>query len=330
VHRLGSVRAAVRRREGIATATLDLTTGDRDAGLRLDAFLAAREVAPSRAAAQRLIAAGAVLVDGRTRPKNHRMQAGERVSVQPSEESPELGGEEVPAFTIAFEDDHLMVVDKPAGLVTHPAPGHAGPTLAEALRGRAAGGGDPQRAGIVHRLDRDTSGLLVVAKDDAAFAALQRQMKDREVRREYLALVAGRPDAESGTIDAPIGRDRARRTLVSTRSDRPRSAVTHFEVLERLPHTALLKVRLETGRTHQIRAHLAAIGHPVCGDAPYGGRACGERLGLERQFLHARAIVFSHPVTGESVTCESKPPADLLRALDAARREPVSGGPVGD
>ena len=258
------------------------------------------------------------------------MQPGERVSVEHPEERPEAAVEAAPAFEIAFEDDHLMVVDKPAGLVTHPAPGHTGPTLAEALRGRAAGGGDPQRAGIVHRLDRDTSGLLVVAKDDEAFEALQRQMKDREVRREYLALVTGGPDAESGTIDAPIGRDRARRTLVSTSSDRPRDAVTHFEVLERLPRTTLLRVTLETGRTHQIRAHLAAIGHPVCGDAPYGGRACGTRLGLSRQFLHARAIVFSHPVTGESVTCESKPPADLLRALDAARREPVSGGPDGD
>jgi 23S rRNA pseudouridine1911/1915/1917 synthase len=141
--------------------------------------------------------------------------------------------------------------------------------------------------------------------------------------------VTGHPDAESGTIDAPIGRDRARRTLVSTTTDRPRSAVTHFEVLERLPRTALLRVRLETGRTHQIRAHLAAIDHPVCGDPQYGGRACGRRLGLERQFLHAGKVMFSHPVTGELLDCESKPPADLRRALDVARREPVSGGPDG-
>jgi 23S rRNA pseudouridine1911/1915/1917 synthase len=233
------------------------------------------------------------------------------------------------SFDVVFEDEHLMVVDKPAGLVTHPAPGHQGPTLAGALRGRAAGGPDPQRAGIVHRLDRDTSGLLVVAKDEASYEALQKQMKAREVGREYVALVTGHPDAESGTIDAPIGRDRARRTLVSTSTDRPRSAVTHFEVLERLPRTALLGVRLETGRTHQIRAHLAAIDHPVCGDPQYGGRACGRRLGLGRQFLHAGKVMFSHPVTGELQICESKPPADLRRALDAARREPVSGGPDG-
>jgi len=234
------------------------------------------------------------------------------------------------AFDVVYEDDHLLVVDKPAGLVTHPAPGHRGPTLAEALAGRARGGPDPARAGIVHRLDRDTSGLLVVARSEEAHRMLQAQLKARAVRREYLALVSGHPDAESGTIDAPIGRDRVRRTVVSTRSDRPRPAVTRFELVERLPRTALLDVRLETGRTHQIRAHLAAIDHPVCGDRQYGGRACGRRLGLERQFLHAKSLTFSHPETGEIIRCESKPPADLGRALDLARREPVSGGPDGD
>jgi 23S rRNA pseudouridine1911/1915/1917 synthase len=238
--------------------------------------------------------------------------------------------DEAPRFEVVYEDPDLLVVDKPAGLVTHPAPGHRGPTLAEALRGRAAGGADPERAGIVHRLDRDTSGLLVVAKTDAAHAALGAALKARDIRREYLALVTGHPQAESGTIDAPLGRDRSRRTLVSTRSDRPRDAVTRFVVLERLPATTLLRVSLETGRTHQIRAHLAAIGHPVCGDPQYGGRPCGRRLGLERQFLHAATLMFSHPRTGEIVECESKPPVDLRRALDAARREPVSGGPDGD
>jgi 23S rRNA pseudouridine1911/1915/1917 synthase len=154
-------------------------------------------------------------------------------------------------------------------------------------------------------------------------------MKAREVRREYLALVEGQPDAESGTIDAPIGRDRVRRTLQSTRTDNPRDAVTHFEVLERLGRTALLRVRLETGRTHQIRAHLTAIDHPVVGDAPYGGGQAGARLGLDRQFLHADRLMFRHPRSGGQVTCESKPPDSLRRALDVARREPVSGGPDG-
>jgi 23S rRNA pseudouridine1911/1915/1917 synthase len=155
-------------------------------------------------------------------------------------------------------------------------------------------------------------------------------MRAREVKREYLALVPGHPDADSGTIDAPIGRDRSRRTVVSTRTDKPRGAVTHFRVLERLPRTTLLRVQLETGRTHQIRAHLAAIGHPVCGDAAYGGRDCGRRLGLGRQFLHSAKVMFRHPFGGELVACESKLPVDLCRALDTEKREPVSGGPDGD
>ncbi len=298
--------------------------------MRLDAFLAVHGAAPSRAAAQRLIAAGAVSVDGRPRPKNHRMAAGEEVRVTEMA-PPGRPAEAAPApFEVVYEDDDLLVVDKPAGVVTHPAPGHRGPTLAEALSGRVAGGEHPERAGIVHRLDRDTSGLLVVARSDEVHAELQRMIRAREVTREYLALVSGHPDAERGIIDAPLGRDRARRTLMSTRTDRGRSAVTHFEVLERLPRSALLRVRLETGRTHQIRAHLSEIGHPVCGDPAYGGSDCGRRLGLTRQFLHSHRLMFRHPTTREIVTCESKPPVDLRHALDVARREPVSGGPDGD
>jgi 23S rRNA pseudouridine1911/1915/1917 synthase len=258
-----------------------------------------------------------VLVDGRARAKNHRLAPGETVTVDEASRT-QAPREPGPSFEIVLEDEHLMVVDKPPGLVTHPAPGHRGPTLADALGGR-----------IVHRLDRDTSGLLMVAKTEAAHLALQAQLKAREVRREYLALVSGHPDAETGTIDAPLGRDRRRRTQMSTRTDTPRRAVTHFEVVERLPRTALLRVRLETGRTHQIRAHLAAIEHPICGDPAYGGATCGRRLGLERQFLHATMLMFRHPATGEIEVCESKPPVDLHRALDAAKREPVSGGPDG-
>jgi 23S rRNA pseudouridine1911/1915/1917 synthase len=319
----------VGRREECATSDDDLIAAGEDAGLRLDAFLAARGATPSRAAAQRLIEAGAVTVEGRARPKNHRLAEGERVSVRASEEAARSRDPEPVELRIVHEDEHLLVVDKPAGLVTHPAPGHRGPTLAEALARRVAGGTDPERQGIVHRLDRDTSGLLVVARTEEAHAALQRMLRRREITREYLALVAGRPDADSGTIDAPIGRDRARRTVMSTRTDRGRDAVTRFEVLERFPRTTLLRVELETGRTHQIRAHLAAIGHPVCGDPAYGGAECGRRLGLERQFLHARKLMFRHPITRESHACESKPPVDLRHALDVARREPVSGGPDG-
>jgi 23S rRNA pseudouridine1911/1915/1917 synthase len=231
---------------------------------------------------------------------------------------------------VVYEDDDLMVVDKAAGVVVHPAPGHEGPTLAQALAGRAAGGPDPERAGIVHRLDRDTSGLMLVAKSEQAYAELQRMIRDREVTREYLALVSGQPEGDSGTIDAPLGRDRARRTVQSTHTDKARDAVTHFRVLERFPRTSLLEVRLETGRTHQIRAHLEAIGHPVCGDEAYGGADCGRRLGLSRQFLHSCHLRFSHPITGEFLDCESKPPVDLRPILDVASREPVSGGPDGD
>ena len=313
---------------GAPIAAERLTAEPGDAGLRLDVFLAARGAAGSRASAERLIEAGAVTVAGRRRSKSHRMAAGEEVTlVAPAAAEAEV---EPAPFEVVFEDEHLLVVDKPAGVVVHPAPGHRGPTLAQALAGRAAGGPDPERPGIVHRLDRDTSGLMVVARSGSVHTALQRMLRAREIRREYLALVTGHPDAESGTIDAPLGRDRQRRTVVSTRTDRPRRAVTHFKVLERLPRTALLRVRLETGRTHQIRAHLAAIDHPVCGDRAYGGSGCGRRLGLERQFLHAEKLMFSHPATGEIVLCESKPPVDLRRALDAARREPVSGGPDGD
>ena len=314
---------------GAPIAAQRLTAGDGDAGLRLDAFLAARGAVASRAAAERLIDAGAVAVDGVRRSKSHRLSAGEQVTAGPPPAGDPDAAKPV-SFEIVFEDEQLLVVDKPAGVVVHPAPGHRGATLAEALSAKAAGGPDPERPGIVHRLDRDTSGLMVVARSAATYEALQRMLRAREIKREYLALVAGHPGAESGTIDAPIGRDRARRTVMSTRTDRPRHAVTHFTVLERLPRTALLRVRLETGRTHQIRAHLAAIDHPVCGDRQYSGAGCGRRLGLERQFLHSERLVFKHPATRELIVCESKPPVDLRRALDAARREPVSGGPDGD
>jgi 23S rRNA pseudouridine1911/1915/1917 synthase len=304
---------------------------EEDAGLRLDAALVSRGAVRSRSRAQRLIEAGRVTVDGRARKASHRVAAGERVAV---EETGGDGAGEGPqpevSFTVPYEDEHLMVVDKAAGVVVHPGAGRTQGTLSQALAGRAAGGPDPERRGIVHRLDRDTSGLLVVAKSDEAYAALSEMLRERRVHREYLALVDGRPDARSGTIDAPIGRDRDRRTVMSTRTDRARSAVTHFEVLEVLPRTTLLSVRLETGRTHQIRAHLAAIGHPICGDTRYGGGSCGRRLGLSRQFLHSMKLMFEHPMRGGTSLCESKAPADLRRALDVARREQVSGGPDGD
>ena len=217
---------------------------------------------------------------------------------------------------VAHEDDHLLVVDKPAGVVVHPGAGHSGGTLAQALEGLGAVGGEEDRAGIVHRLDRDTSGLLVVARSEEAYAKLAELVRGRALEREYLALVRGKPRSRAGTIEAPIGRDRRDPTRQSLNTETPRDAVTHFELDELLPRHALLRVRLETGRMHQIRVHLAAINLPVAGDPVYG---VASELGLTRQFLHAARLAFAHPVTGERVDVTSPLPPDLATALDAAR-----------
>jgi 23S rRNA pseudouridine1911/1915/1917 synthase len=219
-------------------------------------------------------------------------------------------------FAIAYEDEHLLVVDKAAGVVVHPAKGHGEDTLSQLLAGSARGG-DPDRAGIVHRLDRDTSGLLVVARSELAHAKLQRALQQREIEREYLALVIGRPPARSGTIEAPIGRDPHVRTRMAVGGSHPREARTHFELERALPEHSLLKLKLETGRTHQIRVHLQAIGHPVAGDPEYGGRGA---LGLQRQFLHAARLAFAHPISGVPIDVSSPLPGDLREALTRAER----------
>jgi 23S rRNA pseudouridine1911/1915/1917 synthase len=296
------------------------TVAPEDAGLRLDQFLA--EHLGSRSRAARLIAAGLVEVDGRNLQKRHTVSGGELVVVReetvvrPAGFDPDRT-EQAP-FTVAYEDDALIVVDKPAGVVVHPARGHEAGTLAQALADRAAGGEDPYRAGIVHRLDRDTSGLLVVAKSDSIHRRLKALLQARELRREYLTLVDGIPPAQTGTIDAPIGRDRRDRVLHSIDTDTPREARTHFELLEPLAHESLLRVSLETGRTHQIRVHMQAIGHPVLGDRTYAGPL---RFGLERQFLHASRLAFPHPLTSAEVDVSSPLPADLQAALALARAQ---------
>ena len=286
------------------------------AGARLDVFLAGP--VGSRAAAQRLIDAGHVSVDGEPRAKRHRLAGGELVVVTEPASAPKSAPEGAAEFAIAHEDEHLLVVDKPAGLVVHPARGHREGTLSQALTGRAAGGTEPGRAGIVHRLDRDTSGLLVVARSEAAHRALRAQLQRREIEREYLALVEGRPPARTGTIEAPIGRDRGVRTRMSIDTDRPRAAVTHFAFERELARATLLRVRLQTGRTHQIRVHLQAIGHPVAGDPQYGQAGL---YGLERQFLHATRLAFDHPVGGQRVEVVSELPEDLRRALERAAQQ---------
>ena len=221
-----------------------------------------------------------------------------------------------PPFTIAFQDEHLIVVEKAAGVVVHPARGHHEDTLSQMLAPLLAGG-EPERAGIVHRLDRNTSGLLVVARTEEVLRRLQRALAGRLIEREYLALVEGRPPARAGMIDAPIGRDVRVRTRKSVGGAGAREARTHFTLERALATTSLLRLRLETGRTHQIRVHLRAIGHPVCGDPEYGTSGM---LGLERQFLHAARLAFSHPITGEPVEVLSPLPADLADALARAER----------
>ncbi len=291
---------------------LELNVTAADAGERLDAFLAGP--LGSRARAQRLIDGGLVLVDGAPRPKRHRLRGGESVTVEEVEPPPQDDRSDAP-YEVRYEDGDLLVVDKPAGVVVHPARGHRTGTLAQALAGQAAGGPAPWRAGLVHRLDRDTSGLLVVAKTEEAHRRLRALMKARRIEREYLALVEGRPPARTGTIDAPLGRDRRERKRMSVDTDVPRTAVTHFAVERALPASTLLRVRLETGRTHQIRAHLQAIGHPVAGDPEYGRAGL---YGLERQFLHAARLAFDHPITGRRVDVESPLPQDLVAALERA------------
>ena len=216
---------------------------------------------------------------------------------------------------IVHVDDSLAVIDKPAGLVVHPAPSHTGPTLVSEL-GDLLGGGEAERPGIVHRLDKGTSGLLVVARGEEAHAALQGQVQRREVERVYLALARGRLSSRTGTIDAPIGRASRQRHRMAVSGAASREARTHFEVIELLTAETYLEARLETGRTHQIRAHFAAIGHPLAGDPTYGGE---EKYGLERQFLHAHRLAFDHPASGERLSFASELPADLAAALAAAR-----------
>jgi 23S rRNA pseudouridine1911/1915/1917 synthase len=290
----------------------------RAAGERLDRFLAGLEEVGSRAVAERLIGEGKVSVDGRARPKSHRLEGGERVEAELPADVPRGLEPEDLDLPVVYEDEHLLVVDKPAGVVVHPSAGHAAGTLVHGLVARAIAGGDESdRPGIVHRLDRDTSGLIVVARSDEAHRRLQRLLRRREVTREYLALVRGRPRSYRGRIEAAIGRDRRDPTRVSLDTAVPREAVTEFEVVELLRGRALLRVRLQTGRTHQIRVHLAAIDLPVSGDTVYGAEG---DLGLGRQFLHAARLTFPHPFAEARVETESPLPADLAGALARARQ----------
>lgn len=276
----------------------------------------------SRADVQAVLAAGGVLVDGVVASKSLRLRAGQEVLVvgAPAVDRAPAADPSIPLL-VRFEDADLAVVAKPPGLVTHPGAGHPGGTLVNAVLARwpeVAEIGDPARPGIVHRLDRDTSGLLVIARTDAAYVGLTAALARREVERRYVALVWGAPAARRGVIDAPIGRSAARRTRMAVR-EAGKPARTIYEVTESFgtPVCSLLACRLETGRTHQIRVHLAAIGHPVVGDRSYGG----VRPGLEcpRSFLHAAEIAFDHPITGQRIEVAEPLPPDLAAVLAGLR-----------
>ena len=290
-----------------------------EAGLRLDTALA-RRLGQSRAAAQRLIESGAVTIDGHTAAKGQVLRGEERVAYEPPPPAAAtLTAEDVP-FTLVYEDEALLVVDKPAGVVVHPAPGHEHGTLVQGLLPHGIAGGHESRPGVVHRLDRDTSGLLIVARTPEAHRRLVAQMARREIARRYVALLAGALPQDEGTIDAPLGRHVRDRKRISIHTTRPRRAVTHFTVRRRLAGYTLVDVRLETGRTHQIRVHFAALGFPVAGDATYGRPV--RPSGLERQFLHAAHLEFAHPQTGAPLSFDAPLPADLagfLSGLDDLR-----------
>jgi 23S rRNA pseudouridine1911/1915/1917 synthase len=278
-------------------------------GIRLDAWLAEALGGASRSHAASLIDRGAVRVDGEARPKSHRLHGGERVTVAQQEAAANAIATG-PAPRVAWENDDLLVIDKPAGLVVHPAPGHAGVTLVERLAGGA------WKPLPVHRLDRDTSGLMLVAKREDVRDELQQLLRARSLTREYLALAEGTLKSRSGTIDAPLGRGAGDRTRMVVGGTRPRTARTHFEVELFLEGFTLVRAQLETGRTHQIRAHFAAIGHPLAGDRAYGGRPA---LRLERQFLHSARVAFAYSGEPDRVEVISPLPPDLEAALGALR-----------
>ena len=301
------------------TPPLEWTAGPGEEGLRLDVVLA-RHLGQPRTSVQRHLAAGEVCVDGRPTLKSHRVTAGERIVLRPREAHEPVAVP--PPVPVRYEDDALLVVAKPAGLVVHPGAGVRDGTLVDALRAMdvpLAAAGGPERPGIVHRLDRGTSGLLVVAKSDEAYHLLVDLLARHRVDRRYWAIAEGVPVPPSATIDAPIARDPQRRTRFRAH-DSGRPAVTHYDVMESFGEASRLAVRLETGRTHQVRVHLAAVGHPIAGDELYGASPeLARDLELRRPALHAVHLGFTHPLTGGRVEIDEQVPSDLERALEHLR-----------
>ncbi len=290
----------------------------QDAEARLDQFLARQDIGLTRSRLRQLIDSGDVLVNGAAVKAAHRVRPGDRVLVSVPPPRPAVAVPQDIPLTVVYQDADLVVIDKPAGLAAHPGPGHPDQTLVNGLLALCPdiqGIGGEIRPGIVHRLDKDTSGLMIAAKTEHAHHNLSRQIKDRAVGKGYLALVEGAPAQDSGVIDVPIGRDPRRRTRMAVTAD-GRQSRTGYRILERAGRYSLLELRLHTGRTHQARVHLAWLGHPLLGDAVYGKRS---RL-LPRHFLHAHRLAFAHPATGQALEFSSPLPPDLEEALDAARR----------
>jgi len=301
---------------------ISLTAASEDGGARLDSFLAARLPELTRSAAVRLVESGGVTVDGRVPVKSFRLAGGETIAVTlPDPEPIEARPQDIP-LDVVYEDEDVIVVNKPAGLVVHPAPGHPDGTLVNALLYHCgdslSGVGGALRPGIVHRIDRDTSGLIIAAKNDAAHLALSAQLQDHTLARTYEAVVAGNLREGAGTVDAPIGRSRTDRKKMAVTDQGGKRAVTHWEVLERFPGYTHIRCKLETGRTHQIRVHMAHIGHPIYGDTVYGA---GKPVpGLTGQCLHAVGLRFVHPRTGEAVQLSCPLDAEFEAVLRRLRK----------
>jgi 23S rRNA pseudouridine1911/1915/1917 synthase len=309
----------------VTTRSLPLPEGL--AGLRLDVALS-RLLGLSRTTAAELVDAGQVLVDGEAAARSVKVREGSWLEVTlpdpRRDDAPVEPAEVVPGLAVLYDDDDLIAVDKPVGVAVHPSPGWSGPTVTSGLTAmgyRIATSGAAERQGIVHRLDAGTTGVMVVAKSENAYSVLKQAFRDRVVDKRYAALVQGHPDPTSGTIDAPTGRHpTADYKFAVVAGGRP--SVTHYETVEAFRAATLLDVHLETGRTHQIRVHMAAIRHPCVGDLTYGADpVLAKRLGLDRQWLHAAQLSFRHPATGETITFSSPLPADLERALDILRAE---------